>query len=337
MSTNYTFSAKKGTFCLLSNLTTYLSAHQLNCTESWLGGLLGYMGFYYTPLPLPSKEVIHGRNRSFRMLFSHMNRHLKNPLKCEELPWDQSLEHAMESILEVDSTPIIWINDLCLEYSPYYSLDSFWSPVIFINAKNENVNIFDNEVRALDLDTFKKAVRNGSKFSISFSPVKSLEWSESELSLLIKGLRTTAAELSPGHEEGSEYFGIMGMYKFVQDLSLCEDRSAIYNFFFQMNRPGGLSITRETMSKFFIEMGEQWPIMEIKNCENIYNALSVHWKKISNLLYKLSTSFDRDLRNRIVDRVFKAIDLEKEGIDSLSRLAYQMERSYSHEAIGSCK
>lgn len=314
---------EKGSFCFLTNLKNYLSYYNLKVSEPWLGGIIGYMGFYYTSKPIATNEVIHGRSGNFKYLFQYLQQQINKPLEISKLKTDMELRDRLKDMLDSLNIMLVWINDFYLEYSPYYNLSDFWSLVLLLMVNDSSVIIFDNGIKELSLETFIKAVNCNGESTFFFTREKILNWITSEKEVVIKGIsRTISRFKSDRNNEG--YYGDYGIELFIEHLGSNIDSTKIYNLYFQMNRPGGLSLTRENMKEFCIEIEQKGFVSEIGEIKDIYTALTDHWRKIASLLFKLSNSRDSDLKDRIMRRIFEAREYERKGIKAWEILVKQM-------------
>ena len=316
---------EKGSFCILSNLRNYLNYYGLAVSEAWLGGIIGYMGFFYTKNPIATKEVIHGRSGSFEYMFQCLQQLLENPLKYLKVKADANVAKEVGRVLSEYKLMLVWLNDFYLEYSPYYKLGEFWSLAILSEVQDSKAVIFDNGFKELSCDTFLQAVNCNGEGRFYYTTENCLNWSESERTLLLNGFSRTVARLENKIEDEGEFYGICGIENFAEDLSKCRDLEKIYGFYFQMNRPGGLALSRENMKKVFIQMEAKGFAYQVNEAVMIYEKLSEGWRKIACLLFKLSNSEDLSLRGRIVERVYEMLEYEKKGLMAIKALTGYLE------------
>lgn len=311
-------------FCFLSNFKNYLRFYGINVSKSWLGGIIGCLGFYYSSKPLKSNEVIHGRNGTFEDLFDRLQNSLFEPLYKDVIKVDSYLIPYINNMLAQEDIPLAWINDYYLEYSPYYKLADFWSIVPILEINDDNVTFFDNGIKQIKQNTFMEAVNKNCEARFYFSKKKFLKWACGEISVMESGISSTVKGFYADNLSKDEFNGFLGMERFLVDFKLCDDKMAIYNFYFQMNRPGGLSLTRNNMRQLLIELKNKWHFIENEEAIKIYEELTDQWRKIASLLFKLSGVNDVDLKSRIADRILKAVENEKKGVALLENITVQI-------------
>lgn len=316
---------EKGSFCILSNLRNYLHYYGLTVSEAWLGGIIGYMGFFYTKNPIATKEVIHGRSGSFEYMFQALQQQLENPLEYLKVKADKDVTREVGRVLSKYKLMLVWLNDFYLEYSPYYKLGEFWSLAIMLEVQDSKVIVFDNGFKELSCDAFLQAVNCNGEGRFYYTTESGLNWCESENTLLLHGLSRTVSRLENKIKDGDEFFGICRIENFAEDLSKCRDLEKIYNFYYQMNRPGGLALSRENMKKIFIQTEAKGFAYQVNEAVMIYDKLSEGWRKIACLLFKLSNFEDLSLRGRIVERVYEILEYEKKGLMSIKALIGYLE------------
>lgn len=324
MNSEKVFVARKGNFCLLANLINYMDYHGLQCNEEWLCGIIGYVGFYYTSLNIPSKEIVHGRSGSFRSLFERLQKQLAHEFQSYRISTDISLINDLEELLDRLNTVLIWIDDYYLDYSPYFRLSHYESLVVLLNIEGEYARIFDNEIHTVPIDVFLEAVSYNGWVEVYFSESQ-LQWKNSKSASVAKGLRWSIDCFYSGNNSDNEFYGFEGMARFSDAVAACGNVDEINNFYVQLNRPGGLSVTRQYLCRFLEMMNKSWSIPDIQESILLYSDLSEKWRKIGNLLFRLSQNPDSDLRDRILKRISEAVGLEREGINKLNKLVMHLE------------
>lgn len=317
---------EKGTFCFLVNLKNYLNYYHLTVSESWLSGMASYMGFFYTSQLPASKEVIHGRNGSFAAMYERLASKLKMPPTQVQVSMNGGLLPYLGDLLRQGYLPLIWINDLYLDHSLYFELADYWSLVVVQQVSEEAILYFDNAERRIETSRFLQAVNSRGIAKVCFTTEDALEWKEEESGLIASGLEHSLDQLTNTTHSDGKFYGLEGMRQFAQDLQHCTDSGTIYNYFFQINRPGGLPVTRETMFSLLKEMGHRWPALDLLHAQELYKELSNRWRLIGNLLFKLSRFPDKDLQERIVMRVHDARAMEERGVEALQQLIDHIRR-----------
>ncbi len=307
------FNSLKGRFCFLSNLQTYINFQGLPCTESVLGAVIGYLGFYYTDKKVDSGEVILGRNGSFEDMFDRLQNQLAEQLQEDRLQAQDCLEY-IDMQLKGNKPPLVWINDYYLSYSPYYNKAEYWSLIIVLDISESGITVYDNEVRQVDKQAFMRAINQEGRLRAYNPKHGSPIWKSSEATAIISGLTKAAELFDGGPSDGDGLYGFKGMTHFAEALAQCNSSSEIYNYSYQMNRASGPTVTREYMSILCIELMKSYSSLDLEKCAALYQNLSEQWRKIGNLLFKLSTNLDKDLRVRLVERIHKAIALEMQGV-----------------------
>ncbi len=313
-----------GVFCFLVNLRCYLQCYHLDMSESTLAAMLGYWGFYYSAVAVPSKEVVHGRSGTHEDLFARFMHCLAQPLTHVQLATGKECLQSLRELLEQDHIPLVWINDFYLAHTEYAGIASYWSVVPILDVREDQVLFFDNGRYRLNPQVFCKAVDRNGQVDIHYTSLRTIWQSESAEKAIARGLMITVDRLG-GASIDNEYQGVYGMVAFMRDVERSRDMPALYNYYRQLNRPGGLSITRGQMHDLCTALQHRWPALSTEHCAAIYNQLSNTWRVIANLLFKLSRTDDRQLQQRLAQRIRDIVDLEQEGFESVKAIAEQLQ------------
>ncbi len=314
------FNHKKGTFCFLSNLQNYLHCYGLDISEAWLGASIGYMGFYHSLESAKCAEIIHGRSGDFQFLLQHLQKQIAKPLMGINISVAYDFHSALATILFQNNIAMIWINDFYLEYSQFYKKKEFWRLVVIIELRESEIIIFDNEIKVINFEVFKKSVNHDGENVIYYSSESNIKWASSELEIVKNGLNMSLRRLYKIDSRDDGDYGITGMSSFIEGLRRCLDANEIYNYYFEISRPGGLTVSRENMRHFFYELNKKYPVLNTQDCQLIYGDLSENWRKVAGLLFKLSVNGDEDLKERIIIRIHKIIELEVDGSQAIKKL-----------------
>lgn len=313
-----------GNFCFLANLCSYLDYYNLSINESKLGMMIGYFGFYFTTKKLASKEIILGRNATFEEMFQTFQLVLERPLKTKIFSCFSEATEFINRKLKEGIIPMIWIDDFYLNYSPYFKLSHYESLIILLEISEDSILIYDNQLRRVEKQSFEEAVLMNDSITIVYTEEEKLSWAENENSILVNGIDRILKKFYFEESFDDQYLGFYGMEKFLENLEKNKDRNEIYNYFYQMNRASGPAVTREKMYFFLKDLELSCPNIDVKLCEDLYNKLSVAWRKIGNLLFKLSTNLDNNLKGRILARIVETIESEKLALKELEKVQLQL-------------
>jgi|GEM_PF-2733378 hypothetical protein len=322
------FPLEKGVLCFTANLRNYLSYYSLKCTENWLQGVLGCLGFFYTP-SAETNNVVHGLNGSWHDIFTRLQKQLDTPLSSFSV--NCNIHNLLNEIVDSYKIGLIWIDQYELDYSVYYKKTHLWGLVVFLGVEAEHIVIFDNGLRKIPIQIFAKAVSKDGKIIIYYSGTECLIWGKKDKIIVLEGIQATIECLTSVNSVNNEYYGILGMEKFLYDFISCVETERIYNFYYQLNRPSGMTLSRESMVRFCIELKEKWPFLKTESCQMIYEEAKDKWRKIANLLFKLSNTGSEELKKRIIHRFHDVIELEKEGVTSLQVLTQQLKEKLCFE------
>jgi len=315
---------QKGYFCFLSNLKEFLDYYEFNCTESWIGGIIGFMGFCYIMIELPSKEVIHGRNANFDELFQCLQERLDLQLIGKEFYVEDECMNTIEEILKTKNPLLIWVDQYYLEYSTYFNMAHYWSLVNVTGIRDDCVNLYDYETRCVTKEEFLKSICCSKKARIYYKDNRFIGYKYSEKEAASAGLKRVIEMMQNNSNEG-EHYGIKGMEYFMDHLLLYNDNEEIYNICYQLNRASGVTATRRSMCTFLEELKSRWSMLDTEPALKLYTELCEGWKMVGNLIFKFSVTMDKELGLRIKERIRKLINLEKEGIYHLKILVQSIE------------
>jgi len=249
----------KGHFCFLSNLREYLNYYGYPCTESWLGGMIGFMGFYYSTKALPSKEVIHGRNGTFHELFYCLQERLDMQLTGKEFFSDEECLNQVEEILNTKHPVLVWVDQYYLDYSSYYHMAHYWSLVHVTGISEDGVKLYDHEIRHVSIKDFKKSIISSEKARIYYKKNQLIGYRYSEAEVVSAGFQRVIELMQKG-SEGEEHYGIRGMECFMEELKLSSDQEKLYNICYQLNRASGAAATRRSMCTYLSELKSKWEL-----------------------------------------------------------------------------
>ncbi len=315
----------KGYFCFLANLKEFLNYYGFYCTENWLGGIIGFMGFYYSMKELPSKEVIHGRNGSFDELFNCLQERLDMHLISEVFSSENECLNKMKFILKTKNPVLVWVDQYYLNYSTYFETAHYWSLVNITGIYDDSVNLYDYETRCVSKDQFLKSIKDRGKVRIYYKNNKFIGYVGTEAEVVSAGL-SRVVDMMQKRSDKDGYYGIQGMECFMDDLPLYNDKKKIYNICYQLNRASGTTATRRSMCSYLNELKSKWELLDTNSCLNLYAELEECWKMVGNLVFKLSSTMDKELGLRIKERIKKIISLERKGLGYLQELIRGLER-----------
>jgi len=318
------FETHKEQLCLLSNLCFFLSHHGIKCSEDWLAGLLGSYGFCYDKAPEVKKNVVNGLSGGFSDIFQNYVGAMKHPLQKYELTINGLFIGELQSLLAIYGPGLIWIDQYYVEHSPYYLSDSCWSVIVVFGIQNEKVLYFDNGCRFIGQEGFTQAIDKGGRCELFFASKAGLGLEKREFDLVRDGLTRIIDTMKRRNNFSSCIKGIRGIRYFAGKVKRCDEPGDLNNFYYQINRPGGLTLTRDSMRRLLKELGTRYPHIDTSASEEIYTRLTNDWRLIGNLLFRLSVIGDNELRKRIVCRIIKAARLEEEGVAQLEQLQREL-------------
>lgn len=315
--TNLTFPLNTGRFCFITNLNNYLHHHGITFTENELACALGYWGFSFEN----TKEMnVCGRNNNLQTLFEVF----KSLFNIEEIkPNDQNLYSLefVQHILSQNIYPIIWLDTFYLEHSIYFKQAHHHTLCIILNVDSNLIHFFDNGLFTIKTTEFLSLLKTQ-----SMQPTYYCRQSEQKYHkelLINNGLVKVAANFTAK----SPHQGFNGMYAFLEYFKKLKDTKEIYNVYFQLNRPGGLAISREMFSEFLCELKTNHNLEIPNDLIEAYNNLTKDWRLIANLCYKLSFEYDATLHKRIIDRIEKVFLDEKLGHEKLIKIQMTASRT----------
>lgn len=325
------FPDQKGKFCLLSNIRNYLWVHDICFTEDWLGGILGCWGFYYASPGSGTNEVLHGRNGSFYDIFNKLQIRLPISLTKTVLDAECDVLDQLKKLQSRSNPLIVWVDSFFLGYSLHYLKDHCKCLVLLLQIDENEVIIFDNGMHKADKGQFLQATDMEEIYFCDFIEKNDLYWKTNGAQAIVKGLQDIVFGLTDIVAKNNGFYGFRGMEQFVLDLAACSDLGIFYDYYFSLSKPGGLYLSRTSISRLCKEIGIKWGGLYTGQIVDQYGDLAEQWRKAANLLFKLSVSGDCDLRNRIVVRINKIIELEKKCMKTLSGLSEQLNAIFYKE------
>jgi hypothetical protein len=314
------FPVSKGVFCFLSNLRNYLQYYGLNISENFLSVAIGYMGFYFNKNTLASREVVHGRDYSFNILFERFRECIDTPVQEYRDYCDERTICFLKGLLNEKIVPLLWINDFYLKHTEYYKRCEYKSIVPVIAIEGQKVMYYDNAIREMAISEFLNAVAFAGVCEAYYIKGRSVNWKADKAVIVQNGLGTIAQGLTNAYRHWEFYTGIEGMKQFMLAVEGCNDKDTIFNYYYQLNRPGGLAVTRENMGIFFTQWCDENEQQALQECRNIYERLSTQWRVISNNLFRLSRFYNVELHVRIIERIQDVIDMEIIGANCIEEL-----------------
>ncbi|MCY9512518.1 hypothetical protein [Paenibacillus apiarius] len=306
------FPCKTGDLCFTVNIMNFFEFYQIKHKESWISGVLGTFGFSYNPGSSSKFFDISGRNGEFIDFFARLQSKLKEPLTHTCLEVDEVVIF-LKKLHKSRKLPLIWINNYYLDYSSFYKISTYWSLVIVLGIESEKVTIFDNGIKSIPFQLFLDAVGKSGYVDLYYSDNGNLDWNREAKSLIIDGLSMSINCLKTNTINENHYKGISGMYYFAEEI----DVFCNIHLFTQINKPGGLTQTRQSMGDLLLILTNQFSLFESGErfqSNNIYFQLASTWRKIGNLIYKYTLVHDNELLARINKLIYSAIEAEEKGL-----------------------
>lgn len=325
---------KKGDFCFLANLCEFLYRNNLSITEELMGLMLGYYGFKFSPINIKSDENILGINQSFSQMFKRFKSILTCLESSNKLTEGEDFYEDICLLLEEKKHFLLGVNEYYLPHSVYYKKCNYWSVVDVIEVTDTYVVIYDRELEKVGkedfLESFIHSEDKNAYFIDSFSQITDKDY----ILNVIKGFEFIVNEMISPKESISNR-GTPGMNSFKEYIESTVDSNEVYKYSFQMKRAGGLITTRKNMYKVCEELKEKYYNLSMNNYIKVFEELSKEWTKISNLLFKLSTTMDSNLKNRIIQRIEDAISNEQNAMHLLEKeLIPQLKKMFNLEVRG---
>lgn len=310
---------EKGNFCFLANVKTFLSNFDMQQEEYWLGGMLGVMGFYFTTLKTGIPSVVNGRSDEFEGLYAHFVEYLKEPLVTERFTGKEEALARAGALLRAGMVPMMWMDEYYLPLAYNYGKNHLWVMAVIQKETEAGFEIFNNEKRIMPKEKSEELIFRDGVIEIQYAPSRP-GWKYTEKEMAVKGLRQVVDNLRKTSSLEEQYFGIEGMREYKKVFEACRDFNVVYDYFYEMNRGGGLYKTRRNMHLFLQELEKRWPSRQGQACTSLYADLEEKWTKITNLTFKLSISKDPGLQQRIGKRLEEAILLEERGTKQMEEL-----------------
>ena len=304
------FSLQKGIFCFVVNLRNILEMHSIKLSEEELAFILGYWGFSYGAI---KHELIAGRNADLFVLFDRFKTIFPMQYCSLELA---SHEECLVFLLEKNSSGeplLVWFDTYYLDYSPNFLKFHYHTIIVVLGSDKNEITFFDNGLRVLNQNTFLKGMLK--PFNVYFFD-KGKQINFSKTDLVHSGHRQIVDNfLSP-----TSNLGLSGMRFFLKSFRHFVAPEKFYEIYFQLNRPGGLAISRTTLEKCLSSS----TIVEILGAEeNLVKRLEIQsnkWRLIANLCFKLSYGYDQNLHCRVQDRIAEIVELEEQTAIDIKNL-----------------
>lgn len=311
---------RKGDFCFLANMKQYLSTFGVEIEEYWLGGITGVMGFYFTTLKSGIPSVIHGRSKSFEGMYKDLMDYLKKPLIKEYFTNKADALERVHVLLEKKIIPMMWMDEFYLPKAYNYQKNHLWVMSVIQKEQESELLIFNNEELIVRKERMNDLISRDGVIEIQYASYPEIEWKKTEQEMAGEGLMRVVENLNKKSTLPQQYFGIAGMKEYKKVFAACQDYGEIYNYFYEMNRGGGLYKTRRNMRLFLQYIAEKWNCQEAEDAGTLYASLEEQWTKITNLTFKLSVCKDQALQKRIEKRLNDAILCETQGVEKINKL-----------------
>jgi hypothetical protein len=295
----------KEKMCFILNLKLFFYLKGFLLSDAILSIIVSYMGFYFTPDNIITKENIHGRNGSFWDMFKRLCQRINADLIKYQYTSFNDFLSGINGLIKNKDYPLIWINLKYIKRSLYFDINDYWTLVIILSVNRNNILYFDNGIKSILKKDFFMSISKRYNFSIydfDLLGKDTLEFNTQEC------MNNLISQLS---SEG--IYAMINFYAFVKN---CRDEGELFNFYYQLSRPGGLFTSRLLMSEFLLEISEI-------GLSNHYNKIADKWKIVSALLLKLSIVNSPEVRKRIVNRLEWLIQAERKGISELSFCTYK--------------
>lgn len=322
---------KKGDFCFLANIKTYLNSFHQYYEEYWLAGIIGVTGFYFTTVLTGVPSVINGRSKEFEGLYEDFTEYLLEPLQVEYFSDKDSALSRIDQLLKTDVIPMMWMDEYYIPEAYNYQKNHLWVMAVILESNDKELLIFSNEEIRIIKSGMDGMIYRDDRIELQYTRSARIEWKYSELEMVVKGIHRVIHNLCKNIEVDQEYNGLAGMRHFLTVFRECRNDQVIYNYFYEMNRGGGLYKTRRNMKLFFREVKQRWDCGKAEKCSLIYQELEEKWTKITNLIYKLSICKDLGLQQRIVNRIEEVILLEEQGIREMQILLCTLSKKNKEE------
>lgn len=305
---NVTFPLTKGRFCFITNLNNYLQSANIYLSENEFACSLGYWGFHFDN----SKEMnVCGRNDDLKTLFqSFKTIYSLTDFTCDSFSKNVSLDFLQKSIKK-NIYPLIWIDSYYLEHSIYYNKAHNDAVIVILHADQDNLCFFDNELHTINTDLYFSILKT-KKLPPTYYYLTNMNHYNKE-QLISKGFTKIVTNFSTD----SPYSGHNGIRLFLNHFKQITNKQDVYDVYFQLNRPGGLTISRQMFSELLLELQNNSNWIINRKVIDIYENLANDWRLIANLCFKLSFEYNSTLHNRIADRIENVFLNEKIGHEEL--------------------
>jgi len=308
--------------CLTSCLCRFSEIFGINCSQEWLEGVLGIFGFYYTNNTREDGNVLHGMNADFMDIFQRYQTILQESLMCKTIEHNHDFIEQCREILKKHGPSLVWIDEKNMSYSPYYQKASSRSLVILYEMNEEKTVYFDRCKRECDTAFFLTSIDMDGEKRLYYVQEKELKLKYEEKQLCLIGVDRVVNHMNRQSLIENEYYGFVGMKRLLEDAKQCSSLDTFYNHYYQINRPGGLSYTRNNMGTFLEKMRSVFDQDQLSNLSNSYKELSQEWRLIGNMFFRLSQRMDSSVLERNIKRLLNVIQKEEEVIKGL-RDTYQ--------------
>lgn len=304
------FPVSTGRFCFLTNVTNYLHHYGVDFTLHEVACMIGYWGFTFTN---GSSEVVCGRNQGIMDLFLTFidTFHLVNsPLPVHN---ESAFLACIDDALKADKIPFVSFDSHDLPHSPHFQTIHYPTAIIVVGIDQGAIQFFDNGLHELEQSVFFNSIA-AIKPSVMHHLSKQATFNKTQL--LKHGFLKIIQNFASCEPEK----GLNGMQMLLTSFKQQPSSEAFYNLYHQLNRPGGLTISREMLHEFLCDLQKSHAFGVPNEILEIYNDLIAQWRFIANLSYKLSFKYSDKLHASVTKRIERAIELEEAGADALLKL-----------------
>ena len=298
-----------GFFCFISTLRNYLFCYGINITDNELAAILSYWGFQ---LADEINENICGRHHSLsHLLESFFEKFNLSALDIKKDNQDQFLNQIV-SLLNDNKRLLSWFDTYHLSYSNNYKTLHQNTILLLVQSTQNRLIFFDNNLYDGPFSLFKENLlmdKNKIYYNDTAIDFKKKYMVEAGLLSMIKNFFSKDLKR-----------GLNGLIKLINVVKSYHLKEEFYNLFFQLNRPGGLTVSRKMLFDFINDSIPKAHGLNKRDLLNTYMNLTVLWKKIANLSFKESFSYSKKVHDRILELLEETIQLEEKGMSSLKSI-----------------
>lgn len=306
--------------CITSCLCKFSETFGLQCSQEGLEAILGILGFFYTNSKREDGNVLHGMNAVFTEIFERYQTMLQKPLGYAVLKHGFDVVEQCAGILKMHGPSLVWVDEKSMSYSPYYQKASSRSLVILYKMDHDKTVYYDRRMRECDTEFFLKSINQEVEKRIYYSQSEALKFKYTGKHAIMIGLDKVISGMISNHIVDNEYHGFIGMKHFFADAKQCISTDTFYNYYYQINRPGGLSYTRNSMEIVLEKTKKLIDEEHIFALEKVYSELAQDWRLVGNMFFRLSQRMDSFILERNIKRLQSVIQKEEEAIKNLSYL-----------------